>query len=420
MVYMDSIKINGNVALRGTVKIQGSKNAALPVLAATILVNDISYIYNCPRISDVYCMINLLKSIGASVNWIDEGLYVDSRDVCEKKMPSEAIRGMRSSIFLLGALLGRCGRVCMEYPGGCLIGERPIDIHIDALKRMGVCFEQEGDILTAWTENLHGAEITLRMPSVGATENIILAAVTAEGDTTISNAAKEPEVVALCEYLSACGAHIDGVGSSDIKIKGSRRLYGVDYKIPTDRIVAGTYLFATVGTMGSVFLQDAPVEHMQAVFDTATRMGAQYEVSDNGVYVQMDEIPKAIPSLMTESYPGFPTDLQSVALVVLSKANGISYIDERIFENRFRILEPLLDMGAKLYKINDRCVKVEGVENLYGTNISAKELRGGAALTVAGLMAFGETIISDVHFIDRGYENICHDFRELGARITRV
>lgn len=305
---MDSIHIQGGVALRGKVCIQGSKNASLPILAATLLTKETSCIYNCPRISDVYCMVSLLRSLGANVRWEKNGISVNTQNVQTNhmsagSMPAEAVRGMRSSLCLLGALLGRCGEVTMEHPGGCIIGERPIDIHIEALKQMGVRFLEKGGMLTARVKCLHGADITLPFPSVGATENIILAAVMAEGVTLIRGAAREPEVTALCEYLECCGARIEGAGECLIKIYGAGQLYGTAYCIPADRIVAGTYLFGAVATKGCVLLENAPVSQMDAVIHVAGQMGAQCDVAKEGLYVQADERPCAV-SFKNSALPG--------------------------------------------------------------------------------------------------------------------
>lgn len=417
---MDSIHIQGGIALQGTVGIQGSKNAALPVLAATLLTKEVSYLHNCPRITDVYGMISLLKSLGCHVKWMDGGVCVDTGDLNCGHMPTEAITGMRSSLCLLGALLGKCGEVVMERPGGCVIGERPIDLHVSALTAMGVVFEENAESIRAFTEGLHGADIVLPMASVGATENILLAAMLAEGDTTIQGAAREPEIVALCRYLENCGGEIEGIGTSSLMVRGGRTLYGTEYRIPSDRIVAGTYLFGCVGAGGSVLLANAPWESMEAVLDVAAKMGARCTCAQEGVYVQAPARPRAIPLLKTMVYPGFPTDLQSAALTVLSRAAGESVIEEAIFENRFKIVEPLSEMGADLRQMDSRRIHVNGVSALSGIAVQAQELRGGAALILAGLMAEGETVVTGCQYIYRGYENICRDLRELGARIVSV
>lgn len=415
---MDTIHIQGGIALQGKVRIQGSKNAALPVLAATLLVGEQSLIRNCPRITDVYSMVSLLKNLGCTVNWQDDGLCIDSTQIQCKEMKSEAVTGMRSSLCLLGALIGRCGEVVMEHPGGCVIGERPIDMHLDALRQMGVVFREENGQLHAFTDCLHGANIHLPFPSVGATENVVLAAVLAEGETVLEGAALEPEIGALCRYLQNCGAKIDGVDTDRLVIQGGTCLYGTDYRIPSDRIVAGTYLFACVGTGGEVYLEEAPWQDMTAVLETAGRMGARMCTDSEGIFVQAPERPKFVPYICTAPHPGFPTDLQSVVLAVAARGTGDSLIRETIFENRFRVVKELRLMGACLEEEGEDSVLVHGVEELHGALVAAGELRGGAALVAAGLMAKGETVVTGCQYIYRGYENICRDFRELGARVT--
>lgn len=417
---MDSIHIWGGVALQGEVCIQGSKNATLPILAATLLTGECSYIGNCPRISDVYAMTSLLQSLGCIVSWQENGILVDSSRVKRGDMCSEAVRGMRSSLCLLGAMLGRCGEVVMEHPGGCVIGSRPIDLHISALEQMGVEFQEEAGLLKAFAPRLHGARVRLPKPSVGATENIILAGVMAEGDTVLEGAAREPEVTALCRYLQGCGACIEGIGTECLGIRGGRKLYGTDFRVPADRIVAGTYLLACIGTGGSIFLENAPREEMKAVTDLARRMGGKLCISEKGIYVQGPDRPRAVECIRTEPYPGFPTDLQSVALAVETVGDGDTVIEERIFENRFRVVEELRRMGACIEQTDEARVLVRGVPVLHGACTEAKELRGGAALVAAGLMARGKSCVSGCLYIYRGYENICRDFRELGARIISV
>lgn len=425
---MKGIRIQGGVPLQGKVQIQGSKNATLPILAATLLTNEVSYLQNCPRIADVHRFVHLLRELGCMVYWQENGIRVQpgksTEYPCEnaenRRMRGEAITGMRSSLCLLGALLGRCGYVTMEHPGGCVIGARPIDLHIKALEQMGVTFREEKGLLSACAQHLHGADIALEFPSVGATENILLAAVKAEGDTRITGAALEPEVTSLCEFLTACGAKIEGIGSHELLVRGGRRLHGTQFMIPPDRIVAGTYLFACIGCGGNVLLTDAPLRQLHAVIAVAEKMGAQCTGSEEGLYVQASGRPKSVKHLRTGTYPGFPTDLQSAAMAVLAKADGVSEIEETIFENRFRIAESLQKMGAQIEVSDARHAVITGVEKLQGSLVDACELRGGAALVMAGLMAEGESFVTGQHFIERGYENICRDFRELGARIISV
>lgn len=418
---MKKIGIQGGVRLQGKVRIQGSKNGALPVLAATLLTEGESRLFNCPRIGDVYQMLCLLEALGCRTSWEENGLRIRTEDVCCQNLPPQAVTGMRSSLFLMGPLLGRCKKVIMEHPGGCVIGRRPIDFHLDALRQMGAVFwEQQGKIAGTAPYGLHGAEITFRSPSVGATENVVLAAVTAKGTTVIHGAAKEPEVEHLCRYLACCGAKMTGIGTETIRIEGGAVLHGCEYRVPSDRIVAGTYLLACVGAGGNVFLEEAPTEHMKAVVQLARQMGAECQEDQKGLYIQMFRTPVLPKSLVTRPYPGFPTDLQSVFLAAACAGEGICLVEETIFENRFRIVEDLIQMGAVMQQIDSSMVLVRGPVRLYGGRNQAKELRGGAALITAGLMAEGETTIEGCGFIERGYENICRDFKELGARIYSV
>lgn len=416
---MDSIQIYGGIPLQGQVKIQGSKNTALPILAATILIDGSSLIENCPKIADVFQMQTILKSIGCKTTWEGSSLRVDASGVSRCRVPADAVRGMRSSISLLGALLARTGEAVLDYPGGCVIGERPIDIHLDALKKMGVIFKEGEEILYATADRLVGETLNLKFPSVGATENILLAAVLAEGETWIHNAAKEPEIVGLCEFLKGAGAWIDGIGTDVLHIKGVERLEESVFRVPADRIVAGTYLAGCMIAGGSVLLQDAPCDQMEAVLGVARQMGALCQESIEGLYIQSLEPPIAIEKLETAIYPGFPTDMQSLFLAVMTLADGQSILTEKIFENRFRIVEPLKKMGADI-EIEGQNAIVHGVSRLQGMEVRAEELRGGAALIMAALGAGGHTRVTGCHYVYRGYENIGKDLRELGARVYSV
>ncbi len=416
---MNAIHVRGGNPLFGETKIQGSKNAVLPVMAAALLIEGTSVIENCPRITDVFHMQQLLEEIGCKIHWRDRSLYIDAVNVTENAMRGELVTGMRSSIMLLGAMLGRFGKAAMNHPGGCVIGERPIDIHLEALKQMGVVICEEECFFTATAAHLTGTVITLPMPSVGATENVILAAVMAQGVTVLKNAAKEPEITALCDFLKAAGAVIeaDSFAESTLLIRGRRKLYPISFRIPTDRIVAGTYLLSVLGTGGHIFLKDAPVKHMKALIQLAEAMDAEVSVCENGITVLAEGIHKTVPYLETGVYPLFPTDMQSPLLAVLTKAKGKSVICEKIFENRLRIVPELRKMGARI-EVKDNMATVYGVEALKGTRVEALELRGGAALILAGCMAEGETIVENRQFIERGYEDIVRDYGNLGVKIN--
>lgn len=433
---MESIYVHGGISLQGQVGIQGSKNAVLPILAATLLTDGISVLENCPKLTDVENMQTLLRGLGCMVTWDKDKLKVDTTGVngicmCESTAKSaissmvsgvchEAVRGMRSSVFLLGAMLGRMGEALLEYPGGCVIGKRPIDLHLQALKQMNVEFEEKSYGIYASTTGLKGAEINLSMPSVGATENVILAAVLAEGTTVVCGAAREPEITALCQFLSMCGADIAGAGTDMLVIKGVKTLHGTAFFVPGDRIVAGTYLCACLAASGEVLLKNAPVDEMAQVISLAREMGASCQKTESGLYVQRYESLKAVPKIVTAPYPGFPTDMQSQFLVVSALAKGKCLVEETIFENRFHIVPDLQTMGANIKMLDAGHLLVEGVEELHGFTVEAKELRGGAALVIAGAAAKGETVVDNCHYIARGYENICRDLRELGVRIYGV
>lgn len=323
---------------------------------------------------------------------------------------------MRSSIFLLGAMLGRFGEVDLEYPGGCVIGDRPVDWHITHLNKMGVIFCDSSERITAKTAGLKGCEHYLPFPSVGVTENLIMAGAMAEGVTVIHGAAREPEITALCDFLISAGAHISGAGRSELVIEGVSQLHDGSIELPGDRIVAGTYALACMITGGGVLLEGAPTSHMTRLIPVLHAMGGDTLVMEEGLYLHRKHDLCAIPITITEVYPGFPTDLQSPLMAAMCTAQGESAIEERIFDNRFRIVPQLKKMGADIY-VDGHTAYIRGVERLHGSSLCAEELRGGAALVLAGLGADGETYIENCGHIYRGYENICRDLSELGARI---
>lgn len=414
---MDSIHIYGGNYLRGETKIQGSKNAVLPIMAGSLLIEGVSVIRNCPRISDVYLMQNLLQELGCYITWAGNTLTVNAAHVNDNRMSGESVTRMRSSVMLLGAMLGRIGEVVMSYPGGCVIGKRPINLHLTALRQMGVEITEKEQFFTAKAGKLKAMDYTLPFPSVGATENLILAAILAEGTTVVRNAAKEPEIAALCEFLIAAGADIEGSGTGKLLIKGGTRLHESKYTVPNDRIVAGTYLISAMAAGGSIFLEEAPAEHLGALLEAAEKMGCSVTVNPEGVGIDVIHRLKGIPYLKTEVYDGFPTDLQSPLMAAMAIAEGESVIEESIFENRFRIVEELRKMGAHI-KVEKSKAFIRGAGRLKGSLVEAEELRGGAALVVAGLAAEGKTIIKNRHFIERGYEDISRDLRNLGADIN--
>lgn len=414
---MDSIHIRGGYPLYGSVRVQGSKNAVLPILAATVLVEGKVTLCNCPRIADVLCMVKLLRSVGCHVEQEGSRITVDASCVSESSLPEHYVTQMRSSAIMMGAVLGRKGQVSISYPGGCVIGKRPIDMHLQAFSCLGASFAEEGAELTVWAERLRGSEIRLAFPSVGATENSILAAVLAEGETVIRNAAREPEIRALCEFLVCAGADIRREREgAQIRIRGVKKLSPCKYRIPFDRIVAGTYLLGAMAAGGRIRLTEADAGELTAVLSVIRQMGGICDWDGREIRLQAPERPKAIPYIRTAVYPGYPTDLQSQLLAVLALAEGESVVEETIFENRFRTVPELAKMGACI-EVQQSCARINGVRELQGAHVEARELRGGAALCMAALAAKGDTYITGRRFIDRGYETLEQDIRSLGGRI---
>jgi len=416
---VNSIHVKGTGELAGELSVQGSKNAVLPILAATILLNGVCILENCPRISDVDCMLGLLNSLGCKAVWDGDDLRIDTSPICESRLPGELVTCMRSSVMLLGPLLAICKETTMNYPGGCVIGERPIDIHLHILEQMGATFVLEKDTVKGRALQLKGTQIALRFPSVGATENGILAAVLAKGTTVLQNCAREPEIRELCEFLNKAGARIYGVGESELVIEGVDRLHPVTYRIEPDRIVAGTYLLSVAATGGNVFLANAPYKDMLAVVDVARRLGCEVMPKEGGIQVRRTVPIQHLPYTETKVFPGFPTDLQSILITALSVAEGESIVEESIFSDRFRIVEELVRMGADI-TLNGNRAYIKGVKKLQGRHVAASDLRGGAALVLAGIMAEGDTCIRNCHYIERGYEDICRDYRLLGAEVTAI
>lgn len=414
---MDSIHIYGGNFLRGETRIQGSKNASLPIMAASLLIKGTCVLKNCPRIADVYHMQNLLQGLGCGISWSGNTITIDAAWVNDNPMSGESVTRMRSSVMLLGAMLGRIGEVVMAYPGGCVIGKRPINLHLNALRGMGVEIEEKEYFFTARACSLKGMKYRLPFPSVGATENIILAAVLAKGTTILQGAAKEPEITALCEFLISAGADIKGLDTEILTITGVKELHETVYTVPNDRIVAGTYLAMALTAGGSIFLEHAPAEQLGALLMTAEEMGGSITANQDGIGIDVFRRLSAIPYLMTAVYDGFPTDLQSPIMVAMALAQGESVLEEKIFENRFRIVRQLHSMGANI-RVKGKRAYIKGVARLKGACVEAEELRGGAALVAAGLAAEGETIIRNRHFIERGYEDIGRDLRNLGADIN--
>ncbi len=411
---MDAIRIYGGRCLNGQTVIQGSKNASLPILAATLLIDGVCEIENCPDISDVYHMLRLLESLGCRVEREESLVRVDTQGFSACDMPSDSVCVMRSSVMLVGALLARTGQICMEYPGGCVIGARPIDLHLQAMRLMGASVEERENGFCVEAARLKGAVLRLPFISVGATENLILAAVLADGVTVIEPAAREPEIQALCEFLQSAGARIEGSGTGRLVIRGVEKLMPVRYRIPADRIVAGTYLCACMCAGGRIFLRDAPVRHMESVLACAERMGAAVLCEADGILVTGKDHENCCDVVTTACYPGFPTDMQSLFMAVMALSGRAGRIEETVFENRFRIVSELCKMGADI-TVCGNTAHIAPVARLRGAIVQAQELRGGAALVIAALAADGTSIVTNRHYIDRGYEDIVLHLRALGA-----
>ncbi|WP_312441896.1 UDP-N-acetylglucosamine 1-carboxyvinyltransferase [Lacrimispora sp.] len=412
---MSVIQVQGLRSLKGEIKIQGSKNAVLPMMAAAVLHKGTTVIHNVPRIQDVFCMLGILEHIGCICSFDGHSLTIDARDLTQAEIPEEYIKSMRSSIMLSGPLLGRTGNAVTSFPGGCSIGERPIDLHLSAFRKLGADIEEKGDKLLASANRLMGADIYFPFPSVGATENALMAAVFAHGVTVIHGAAKEPEIITLCEFLNNMGAKIHGTGTSRLAVTGVRQLCDSEFTVAGDRIVAGTYLMAVMAAEGNIVIQGIQPEHLMAAFSLTEKMGAELKRYNSSVEVSMRGRPDCV-DVMTEPYPGFPTDLQSQLMAVMSSAKGTGRIKETIFEGRFGTVKELHKLGADII-IEGKRADIHGLYPLRGNRVTATDLRGGAALVVAGLACEGVTEIHECHHIERGYEDICRDLSSLGAAI---
>ena len=431
---VSSICMEGGKQLEGKVHIQGSKNAALPVFAASLLIPDTCILKNVPDITDINCMENLLESTGAVLEKRAGAhtLQINAETITEYRLPAKYVSAMRSSVVLMGALLGRIGEVLVDYPGGCVIGERPIDLHLYGLEKLGAQIWTDKNRIHAYADELKGAQISFPFSSVGATQNTILAAVTARGTSVIKNAAREPEIITLCDFLNKAGADIelghDFIATGKIVIHGVEvsRLHGVEYEIISDRIVAGTYLFTVLATGGCVELENAPVAQLRSVCNLIRRMGGKIVIEKEDekgrLLIKADKQAaiRNVPFVETDVYPAFPTDLQSPLLACACVSRGELVLRERIFSSRFKVVEELVRMGADIERVDERSVRIRGVEQLVGRTVIAQELRGGAALVLAGLAASGITTVKDICYINRGYQDIVGDLKGLGARISYV
>ena len=415
---MLSYVIEGNNKIEGEVKASGSKNAALPIIATAILNPEPVTFYNIPDIEDTRITLKILKLLGCKI-LIDSGkITISSKEMTGKTIPKELMHKLRSTVVLAGAILGRFKEATFSYPGGCNIGKRPIDLHLKAFKDLGVDIEEKEDYIHCRAKKeLMGAKIKLDFPSVGATENIILASIYCKGVTHIINAAKEPEIQDLAKCLNKMGAKVYGAGTSRITICGVKKLHKVDYKIMTDRIETGTFLCAAAITNGKIKIENTNPEHLLNVLYKLKEMGCEIVISNDSITLKAPKVLKAV-NIETTPYPGFPTDLQPIISAVLTKAKGKSIIKENIFENRFKYALDLKKMGADINLIDEEnVIEITGENALSGKVVSSADLRGGAALVLAGLYAKGTTIVENAEYILRGYENFEEKLKKLGAKI---
>lgn len=415
---MTKLIIDGGRKMEGEIDVQGSKNAVLPILAATILSDGKNIIYNCPHLRDVEKTIAVLENLGCRVKWMENSLLIDSSNISGYTIPDDLMRQMRSSIIFLGAIISKFKKAEVSMPGGCEIGTRPIDLHLKALRQLGVEITESHGFIHCNADNLSPANIHLDFPSVGATENAMLASCMIEGTTVIENAAREPEIVDLERFLNRMGAKICGSGTDTIIIEGVHKLYGIEYSIIPDRIVAGTYLAAAAASGGSLILKKANSLHMGAMINLLKDMGCTIYSEKDKIILLSPKTLKSIDTIKTMPYPGFPTDIQSPFMALCTQGAGTSVFVENIFENRFQHIDELLRMGADI-KVDGRVAVVSGKSELTGASVVARELRGGAALVIAGIIADGVTEIENVNFIDRGYENIEKTLSSCGIYIKR-
>jgi UDP-N-acetylglucosamine 1-carboxyvinyltransferase len=415
---MASIIIKGGNKLNGEVKISGSKNASLPIIAASILSGKKTTLFNVPDIHDTQVTLKILRYLGCKVYKNHDRIEINSKYIDKMEVPESLMREMRSTVILAGALLGRFREVTFSYPGGCDIGARPIDLHLKSFKKLGINIAEEYGFIRCSCDKIVGADIDLDFPSVGATENIILASVFAQGKTSITNAAREPEIVDLVNILNKMGARISGEGTNVIEIEGVTKLHEVKYRVMPDRIEAGTFLCAGAMAGGKIKITNARTEQLIPIISKLEEAGCQIEKDNTSVTLQAPKRLKAI-EIKTMPYPGFPTDMQSIFGSMLSFAKGTSIITENIFENRFKYLQELKRMGAKSKQEGNVAI-ITGVKMLTGAKVKSTDLRGGAAMVLAGLKAKGITEVTNIEYILRGYEGLETKLRKLGADINLV
>ncbi len=415
----ECLQMTGGNPLRGEVTVQGAKNSALPLMAASVLCDGDTALTNVPRLTDVFAACRILNKLGCRCYIGQNCVNISQNGLTGCEIPDEDMRQMRSSVMFLGPILGKTGRCVITMPGGCELGPRPIDLHLDAMRQMGAAVtEDQGKIVCDAGKRLHGARIPLPFPSVGVTENVIMAAVLADGETVLTNAAREPEITDLANFLNRCGAQISGAGEGTVVIRGINKLQGCAYRVMPDRIAAFTWLCAGAATGGAVCVQEAEPADMESCLSVLEAAGCRLGICGSRIFLDGSGLFRRVRGIRTMPYPGFPTDAQAIVTPVLCLSRGTSVIEETIFESRYKHVGELLRMGADI-RVSGRTAVITGVPKLHGAAVKAMDLRGGAALAVAAAAADGETRISGLHHIDRGYESFAEIFNNLGCRTVR-
>lgn len=415
---MHGYVINGGRVLDGKIKIQSAKNSVLPILAGAILTDKQVIVRAVPKIQDVFSMVKILNGLGVKTRFDEDDLIVDASGLNGYEIPANLCRELRSSVFTLGALLARYGKAKISYPGGCRIGARPIDIHLDGLKNLGAKIYESDDMIECVSHKISGAEVNLSFPSVGATENLMLASVFCKGKTVIKNSAKEPEIVDLMNFLNSMGAKVEGAGTDTVTITGVKRLHGTTYKPIGDRIEAGTYLIGASITGGKIELSGCNYQNISPLINKICNNTCKISVKNDIICYNSGVVRKSF-NITTGPFPEFPTDLQAQMTSLATVSNGVSYITERVFETRFHHVPELVKMGANI-TVNDRTAIVKGVNRLHGATVYARDLRGGASLVLAGLVAEGETFVRSIGHVERGYSELEYKLRSLGAEVKKI
>lgn len=416
---MQSYIINGGKRLTGKIEIQSAKNSVLALLAGCVLSSGTVVIKKCPKITDVLNMLEILREMGAEISWNDDNVSIECSKIESGEISEKLAKEMRSSIFLLGSILSRFKQGRIIYPGGCDIGVRPIDLHINGLKKLGMTVEENGEQILCEGKEMHSGHIALSFPSVGATENLILASVFLKGQTVIENAAREPEIVDLQNFINKMGGCVSGAGSRTITVNGVEKLGSVEFEPIKDRIVAGTYLIGVAMAGGDIEISGVPNQNIHSLIAKMRKSTCKIKCYDDKIRMIVPRRPISVPLIETMPHPGFPTDLQAQIFAMQTISEGTSVIIENIFETRFKHASELIKMGANV-KVFDKLAVIQGVLQLHGATVHAKDLRGGASLVLAGLCAKGQTVVKEIHHIERGYENFVENLSKLGADIIKI